>query len=83
MHNFLVLHHNRHNTVVPFCLIGHLNVTPTTARCRRGDTFARHTDPVYHTKDMDKTVKWFEDSIINKVYMIMFWSCFTILYKII
>lgn len=28
---------------------------------KRGYTFIRHADPVYHTKDMDKTVKWFED----------------------
>lgn len=28
---------------------------------KRGYTFVRHADPVYHTKDMEKTVKWFED----------------------
>ncbi|WP_404814357.1 hypothetical protein [Clostridium tagluense] len=28
---------------------------------KRGYTFAMHADPVYHTKDMDKTVKCFED----------------------
>jgi AraC family transcriptional regulator len=28
---------------------------------QRGYTFAQHAIPVYYTKDMDKTVKWFEE----------------------
>jgi AraC family transcriptional regulator len=28
---------------------------------KRGYTFKSHAQPAYHTKDMDKTVKWFEE----------------------